>query len=40
LLLSRQIIEAHQGALVLRNRAERTGCEVEVKLPGCVAEMP
>jgi nitrogen fixation/metabolism regulation signal transduction histidine kinase len=38
LLLSRQIIEAHQGALVLRNRPERTGCEVEVKLPGCVVE--
>ncbi len=40
LLLSRQIIEAHQGALVLRNRADRTGCEVEVKLPRCVIEMP
>lgn len=40
LLLCRQIIEAHQGALVLRNRAERAGCEVEVKLPGCIVETP
>jgi nitrogen fixation/metabolism regulation signal transduction histidine kinase len=40
LLLSRQILEAHQGALVLRNRTDRTGCEVEVKLPRCVVEMP
>jgi two-component system nitrogen regulation sensor histidine kinase NtrY len=33
LLLSRQIIEAHSGTLILRNRVERSGCEVEVKLP-------
>jgi nitrogen fixation/metabolism regulation signal transduction histidine kinase len=40
LLLSRQIIEAHHGALVLRNRVERTGCEVQVKLPRCVVQKP
>lgn len=40
LLLSRQVVEAHQGALVLRNRVDRTGCEVEVKLPRCVVETP
>jgi two-component system, NtrC family, nitrogen regulation sensor histidine kinase NtrY len=40
LLLSRQIIEAHQGVLLLRNRPERTGCEVEVKLTRCVVEGP
>ncbi len=40
LVLSRQIIEAHQGALVLRNRTDRTGCEVEVKLPMCIVETP
>ena len=38
LLLSRQIIEAHQGSLLLRNRKERTGCEVEVKLPHCIID--
>lgn len=36
LLLSRQIIEAHQGTLTLRNRVERSGCEVIAKLPMCV----
>jgi len=40
LLLSRQIIEAHQGTLVLRNRLDRTGCEVEVKLSECVVDLP
>jgi len=39
LLLSRQIIEAHQGTLALRNRLERSGCEVEVKLPSCVLDI-
>jgi nitrogen fixation/metabolism regulation signal transduction histidine kinase len=38
LLLSRQIIEAHQGTLMLRNRTERSGCEVVAKLPMCVFE--
>ncbi|HEY6967827.1 MAG TPA: ATP-binding protein [Candidatus Angelobacter sp.] len=33
LLLSRQIIEAHKGTLTLKNRSDRSGCEVEVKLP-------
>jgi two-component system, NtrC family, nitrogen regulation sensor histidine kinase NtrY len=36
LLLSRQIIEAHNGTLILRNRVDRSGCEVEVKLPACI----
>jgi signal transduction histidine kinase len=36
LLLSRQIIEAHQGALFLKNRTDRAGCEVEIRLPSCV----
>jgi two-component system, NtrC family, nitrogen regulation sensor histidine kinase NtrY len=36
LLLSRQIIEAHQGTLKLKNRTDRSGCEVEIRLPGCV----
>jgi nitrogen fixation/metabolism regulation signal transduction histidine kinase len=36
LLLSRQIIEAHQGTIMLRNRAERSGCEVVVKLSMCI----
>jgi two-component system, NtrC family, nitrogen regulation sensor histidine kinase NtrY len=38
LVLSRQIIEAHQGTLRLRNRVDRAGCEVEVKLPMCVLD--
>lgn len=36
LLLSRQIIEAHQGTLTIRNRMERSGCEVVTRLPLCV----
>jgi two-component system, NtrC family, nitrogen regulation sensor histidine kinase NtrY len=36
LLLSSQIIEAHGGTLTLRNRKDTTGCEVEIKLPGCI----
>lgn len=39
LLLSRQIVEAHKGTLVLRNRLECSGCEVEIKLPECILEM-
>jgi two-component system, NtrC family, nitrogen regulation sensor histidine kinase NtrY len=38
LLLSRQIIEAHHGTLILRNRAERCGCEVVAKLPTCIVK--
>jgi two-component system nitrogen regulation sensor histidine kinase NtrY len=40
LLLSRAIIEAHQGTLVLRNRADHGGCEVEVRIPECVVDAP
>ncbi|MBZ5522051.1 MAG: PAS domain-containing sensor histidine kinase [Acidobacteriia bacterium] len=40
LLLSRQIIEAHQGTLVLKNRVDRSGCEVQVKLPMSIVEQP
>jgi nitrogen fixation/metabolism regulation signal transduction histidine kinase len=38
LLLSRQIVEAHKGTLILRNRADRPGCEVEIKLPKCIVD--
>jgi len=38
LVLSRQIIEAHHGTLTLKNRTDRPGCEVEVKLPECVVD--
>lgn len=38
LLLTRQIIEAHHGTLTLKNRADRPGCEIEIKLPTCVAD--
>ena len=37
LVLSRQIIEAHGGNLIISNRSDVSGCQVEVKLPGCVA---
>ena len=36
LVLSRQIIEAHGGRLMIRNRQDTTGCEVEIKIPECV----
>jgi nitrogen fixation/metabolism regulation signal transduction histidine kinase len=36
--LSRQIVEAHGGTLALKNRHDRSGCEVQIKLPGCVLE--
>ncbi|HLJ27755.1 MAG TPA: ATP-binding protein [Candidatus Angelobacter sp.] len=38
LLLSRQIIEAHGGTFAIRNREDTSGCEVEIKIPGCVQE--
>jgi hypothetical protein len=38
--LSRQIIAAHRGTVVLRTRAERTSYEMEVKLPKCLVEIP
>ncbi len=40
LFLSRQIIEGHQGMLVLRNRNDRQGCEVQIKLPECIVGAP
>jgi nitrogen fixation/metabolism regulation signal transduction histidine kinase len=40
LLLSRQIVEAHKGTLLLRNRPDGPGCEVEIKLPACIIEIP
>lgn len=39
LLLSRQIIEAHKGTLVLKNRRDHSGCEVEIRLPLCVLDV-
>jgi len=36
LLLSRQIIEAHNGRLMIRNRKDSSGCEVEIRLVSCV----
>ena len=33
LVLSRQIAEAHGGALSLANRGDRTGCEARLVLP-------
>lgn len=38
LFLSRQIVEAHKGTLLLRNRPDMPGCEVEIKLPACIME--
>jgi len=37
LVLSRQIIENHGGRLVISNRTDASGCEVQIKIPGCVA---
>ena len=33
LVLSRQIAEAHGGALMLENRADREGCIARLRLP-------
>ncbi len=33
LALARQIVEAHGGAITLRNRADGTGCVAEVRMP-------
>lgn len=38
--LSRQIIEAHGGTLILRNRDNTSGCEAEITIPDCVAQKP
>ena len=36
LVLSRQIVEAHGGALAIRNCQGHRGCEVQIKIPACV----
>jgi two-component system, NtrC family, nitrogen regulation sensor histidine kinase NtrY len=36
LLLSRQIVEAHGGELMIHNRDTPRGCEVETKIPSCI----
>jgi len=36
LILSRQIIENHGGQLAMRNRTDTKGCEVTIRIPGCV----
>jgi two-component system, NtrC family, nitrogen regulation sensor histidine kinase NtrY len=36
LILSRQIIENHGGQLAMRNRTDTQGCDVIIKIPGCV----
>lgn len=38
LILSRQIIESHNGYLTIQNRKDGPGCEVNIKLPSCVVE--
>ncbi len=40
LALSRQIAEAHGGALTLENRRDRTGCEAHLTLPLAAANRP
>ena len=37
LVLSRQIIENHGGRLMIQNRTDIRGCEVEIKIPSCVS---
>src|SRR5215831_2820494 len=38
LVLSRQIIESHNGYLTIQNRKDGPGCEVNIKLPMCIFE--
>lgn len=38
LVLSRQIIESHNGYLTIQNRKDGPGCEVGIKLPMCIFE--
>jgi len=38
LVLSRQIIESHNGDLKIQNRKDGPGCEVSIKLPICIVE--
>jgi nitrogen fixation/metabolism regulation signal transduction histidine kinase len=37
--LSRQIVEVHGGAFMIRNREDGPGCEVEIKIPQCVVTL-
>lgn len=39
LLISRQIIEGHNGTLSIRNREDVIGCEVQIVLPQCVMKV-
>lgn len=36
LLLCRQIVENHGGRLTIRNRQDTRGCEVVIRIPGCI----
>lgn len=36
LILSRQIIENHGGQLAMHNRTDTQGCDVIIRIPGCV----
>jgi len=36
LILSRQIVENHSGQLTIRNRKDCDGCEVIIRIPGCI----
>jgi nitrogen fixation/metabolism regulation signal transduction histidine kinase len=38
--LSRQIVEAHGGAFMIRNREDSPGCEVQIKIPQCIVTEP
>jgi nitrogen fixation/metabolism regulation signal transduction histidine kinase len=38
LVLSRQIVENHGGRLMIDNRTDTVGCEVRIKIPGCVTQ--
>jgi two-component system, NtrC family, nitrogen regulation sensor histidine kinase NtrY len=38
LVLCRQIIEAHGGRLQIQNRTDTTGCEVQIRIPNCIAQ--
>lgn len=36
LLLCRQIVENHGGHVTIRNRKDTQGCEVTIRIPGCI----
>jgi nitrogen fixation/metabolism regulation signal transduction histidine kinase len=38
LLLSRQIIEAHGGKLMIHGRKAPRGCDVEIRIPACIVD--